>query len=174
MIGAKRELSRPGTWIGIPLPNGGFALGLIARRAESRKRSRKIFVYLFGPRSNDLSDLKSYLNRAASECLRFGFTWDQEVLTGRWPVIGKVEDFRPDDWPIPLLKRGPFGGGPDYKRRFTLYKMEDDLSAERLHGPQEQLIDDPGQYGDPGTHGYISFEQFAERIVEGNPFPIDM
>ena len=114
------------------------------------------------------------MDRKVSEALRFDFTTDQAVLEGRWPVVGKIENFQASDWPIPLLKRGPVGGGPDYKRRFTLYKMDEDLSAMRLHGLEAQLIDNPSQYGNPGNHGYISFEQFAERIIEGRPFPIDL
>jgi Immunity protein 26 len=167
-----RDRSKPGTWVAIPLPKGGYALGLVARRAESRRRLRRIFIYVFGPKMQSPEEFALHINQGPNKSIRFGFTMDPAILEGRWPIVGHNVPFVPEDWPVPLVKSGPIGGGPDFMRRRELYELGEDLEEKRVFA--ERLVDDPNDYANRGTHGYISFEEFAERMIEGKPLLRDL
>ena len=159
-----------GTWFAVPLPKGGYGLCLLARR-QKRRGFSKIFVYVFGPRLNSIDDLQMPVERRPDERVGFTFTFDDCIRNGRWPVIGSTNDFLQDEWPLPPTKRGPIGGGPDYTRRFNLYGISSDL----VRGPAlgEHLLDNISDYPNDETHGYVAFEEYAERMIAGVPFDMD-
>ena len=104
----------------MPLPNGGYGLGLVARMAP---KGRLLFGYFFGPRSDTLAfDLASIEAADAALVGRFG---DLHLYDGKWKTLGQVPDWDRSNWPLPLfLKRDPLGRLPD---QVVCYD-EDDLS----------------------------------------------
>ncbi|TRC78849.1 hypothetical protein FJV83_11275 [Mesorhizobium sp. WSM4307] len=93
---AKRLPYREGSVFRIPLPDGGFARGLVARMAP---RGRILLGYFFGPRmfsaDTNVSDL---LPTEAIVAGRFG---DLHLMDGKWEIFGEIVGWNRTDWPIP-------------------------------------------------------------------------
>jgi hypothetical protein len=93
-----------GSVFAMPLRNGGFARGVVAR---TPRRGKVVLGYFFGPRletpaAATLDDLHPNLAVAR---IRFG---DLGLIQGRWLVIGKVPNWNRSDWPIPdYVRRDP-------------------------------------------------------------------
>ena len=160
----------PGTWFAVPLPKGGFGLCLVARWQKRRTHS-KLFVYIFSPKFEAVEDLNRPIKHRPNERVAFTFTFDDQIKNGRWPIVDCIDEFRKEEWPLPPLKSGPIGGGPDYKRRFELTNMSDDLIPGAALG--EHILENISDYPNNSTHVYISFEEFVERMIEGRPLDID-
>jgi len=99
---------REGTWFAVPLPNGGFATGVVAR---STADGRVILCYFFGPRRRAvprLSDVESSRPSDAVVVLRVG---DLGLINGEWSVIGNSSYWRREEWPIPnFMRADPLSG----------------------------------------------------------------
>ncbi|MGX5827522.1 Imm26 family immunity protein [Mesorhizobium sp. 43Arga] len=93
---AKRLPYREGSVFRIPLPDGGFARGVVARMAP---RGRILLGYFFGPRmfsaDTNASDL---LPTEAVVVGRFG---DLHLIDGKWEVFGEIGGWNRTYWPIP-------------------------------------------------------------------------
>lgn len=78
-----------------PLREGGFGRGVIARAG---KRGH-LLGYFFGPKLFDNSPMLEGLSPdLAIRRARFG---DLGLLKAAWPVIGSIEPWVQDQWPIP-------------------------------------------------------------------------
>lgn len=90
----------------VPLRDGGFARGVVARSAPG---GRILLGYFFGPRlptveAADFNGLKA-ANSILS--LRFG---DLALLKGIWPVLGSMPNWNKEGWPmLRALRRDPLG-----------------------------------------------------------------
>jgi len=167
----KRDWSRPGTWVAVPLPEHGYAACLIARRQESSKGTKKILVHIFGPRFGSVDEIVAPPAYALGDKIASALTFDQGIIERRWPIIGRSEPFDPKAWPLPLMKSGPFGGGPDWKRRFTVYRMDESLGPGATLGTM--ILENPSDYLTDTTYGHIAFESFAGRVIDGGPIDPD-
>jgi immunity protein 26 of polymorphic toxin system len=103
--------------------------------------------YFFGPRlastsEIDLSDLEA---KNAVLCARFG---DLGLLKGVWPIVGKLPDWNPTEWPmIVTVRRDPLG-----KRKPVLIAYDDSdpskiLSEEKLENDNDLPADGLAGYG---------------------------
>jgi hypothetical protein len=92
---------KEGSVFALPLRDGGFARGVVARAG---KRGKVLFGYFFGPvfESFDEMTLEGVAPRNAVQKLMFG---DLELIRGNWRVIGQVTPWRREDWPMPIFKR---------------------------------------------------------------------
>lgn len=120
------------TIFAVPLGDGTYALGLVARRAP---RGRILFGYFFGPKLKDipkLSELPRLSTDMAIDKCQFG---DLGLFDGSWPVIGQLRPWNREDWPLPLFYRDEYKylppPDPDAKRIF-LIKYSDDDPAKLL------------------------------------------
>lgn len=109
-------------WFAVPLrEGGGFGVGVVARH----DRRGGVIGYLFNLRSHDvptLDDVAGFRPSDAIRVMRFG---DLGLIKGQWPILGKLEGWHPDHWPIPEFgRREPTG------RAFRVI-----YSAEDLRGP---------------------------------------
>jgi len=91
-----------GTWFGVPLPGGEYAVGIVARATP---KGKVILCYFFGPRRGELPALHDVSKFRAHEALCALRVGDLHLLTKRWPVIGKAQDWRREQWPMPLFMR---------------------------------------------------------------------
>jgi immunity protein 26 of polymorphic toxin system len=88
----------------VPLRNGGYVRGVVARGAS---RGRVLLGYFFGPRiespkSAVLDDLEP---AHAALRLRFG---DLGLINGEWAIVGNVPNWVPAEWPMPeFVTRDP-------------------------------------------------------------------
>ena len=96
-----------GSLFAIPLPSGGFAVGVLSQLLAGKLP----FGYFFGPRHSEppgKGELTNLDPRTAIVRVKFGRT---EIDNGRWQPIGRLEYWRPADWPTPPHTSGEAGGG---------------------------------------------------------------
>lgn len=98
----KLQPYREGSWFAIPLGNGGYATGLVARLSPQGK---VMLAYLFGPTHWTRPTLADVQELTPADALKVIRTGDVAVANGRWPVIGNMLDFRREDWPVPMFIR---------------------------------------------------------------------
>lgn len=90
------------TWFGVPLRQGGFAAGVVARVTTEGK---VILCCFFGPRQAvvpELAELDRLRPREAVRVVRVG---DLALIRGEWPIIGKTISWKRSDWPVPPFVR---------------------------------------------------------------------
>jgi hypothetical protein len=141
-----------GSVFAMPLRNGGFARGVVAR---APRRGRALLGYFFGPRletpaSATLDDLHPNLAVAR---IRFG---DLGLIQGQWLVIGKVPNWNRADWPIPdFVRRDPIS------RKAWLVRYLNDEPLRSLSEPLSnyddlQFLDNDGLSGSGAAEIKIS------------------
>jgi hypothetical protein len=97
-----------GTWFAIPLRDGGYGSGLVARKA---KRSKIIVSYLFGPKYLFIPGLPEVSNKNHESSLQIIMVSSLKLMNGEWPIIGTTPEWKRDLWPMPkfLLNHGSSG-----------------------------------------------------------------
>jgi hypothetical protein len=106
-----------GMLFGVPLPKGGFAIGLIARKS-GRRRLGGLFGYFFGPRRHVLptaAALSRLRPSDASLLCMFGYLG---IRDGRWPYIGKLPNWDRGEWPMPSFTRTQLIEGTVFKTTY--------------------------------------------------------
>ena len=102
---AKRNYHE-GDWFAVPLGQGGYALGIIARTSQLGV----LLGYFFGPRRTELptlDDVTGLRPDAAVWITRF----TDHGLRGRrrsgilWPILGRLADWDRSTWPLPVFAR---------------------------------------------------------------------
>jgi hypothetical protein len=92
---------KPGDLFAVPLPCGGFGVGLVARMDGKGI----VLGYFFGPRRDDLpraSDVGEPFARDSIEIAMFGHLG---LIGGRWPIIGPLPNWNTASWPVPIFGR---------------------------------------------------------------------
>ncbi|MBZ9722125.1 MULTISPECIES: Imm26 family immunity protein [unclassified Mesorhizobium] len=149
---------REGTLFAVPLRRGGYVIGLVARSAP---RGRIILVYLFGPKRSEIPNLKdiSTLQRKdAIRCLRVG---DLGLINGDWRIIGELDAWRKEDWPMPrFVDKNDLS-----KKVFISTYADSDPSELERHDPAP--LDIVGLEPD-GLHGYGAVELLMTKQLDGN------
>jgi hypothetical protein len=92
---------REGDWFAVPLEEGGYAVGLVARLRPKAAP----FGYFFGPRRPSVPTLDELTQLSPDDTiLRCNFG-DLGLLKTWWPVIGRHEPWNPALWPLPSFGR---------------------------------------------------------------------
>ena len=153
---------REGQFFLLPVERGAYAVGLIARAPV---RGGVLLGYFFGPRRSQapVSQWLSALHpqQAAMVC-RFK---DAALYRGDWKVIGDLEPFTREAWPVPAFHR--FDGsvthvpGNDAVQDWKVEYGDDNLIVPRKESPAhgadlklpEDIAYDPGLLADTvGRH----------------------
>ena len=120
-----------GTVFTVPLRNGGYARGVVARAAPE---GRVLFGYFFGPKLNSpenavTDDLKP---EDAILSVIFG---DLGLINGEWNIIGAVSKWDRNLWPMPdFVRRDPI-----MKRAWRVRYSDSDPS--QLEGEEPVAFD---------------------------------
>jgi len=88
----------PGDWFAVPLSDGTWAAGRIARRGGPT-----LVGYFFGPRRREvptLAEVASLRPEDAVYVRKFGYLGLRE---GEWPILGGAEEFDRASWPMPMF-----------------------------------------------------------------------
>ena len=96
----RRALPALGTMFLVPLRDRGFALGVLAR-ADGKGCA---FGYFFGPRLSGPEEIRVDIV-LPEYALLVGMFGDLELLRGKWPIVGEVEPWSLELWPLPPLCR---------------------------------------------------------------------
>ena len=93
---------REGTWFGVPLRQGGFAVGVVARTTNQGKI---ILCYFFGPRRIAVPAFAEVEGLKPSDAIRVVRVGDLSLIRGEWPIIGQVGKWKRLEWPMPSFIR---------------------------------------------------------------------
>jgi hypothetical protein len=90
-----------GTWFAVPLRSRGYALGVVARTSGTGI----MIGYFFGKvwdQPPTLEEVKDFNPATAVRILQFGHLG---LIDGTWPIIGRDDSWRREEWPIPEYVR---------------------------------------------------------------------
>ena len=91
-----------GTWFGIPLRQGGYAVGLVAR---ATKKGRVVLCYFFGPRRTAAPTSQGLERLSAQDAILIARVGDLSLMDGSWPIIKSSDSWRRSSWPVPPFVR---------------------------------------------------------------------
>jgi Immunity protein 26 len=97
----KRPQYEEGTWFAVPLRDGGYGVGLVARKA----RRGVLLGYFFGPRRRDVPKLADVEELTLAEAILVKLFGDLGLLEGSWPIIGRSRTWNRKAWPLPTFGR---------------------------------------------------------------------
>jgi hypothetical protein len=113
-----------GTVFLVPLIDGGFARGIVARSAP---KGKVLMGYFFGPRlaAPDGFTWEGIEPERAILKVKFG---DLGLIRGEWPIIGTLAGWDRSQWTIPdFIRRDPLGR---LRPVLVRYRDDDPLSVE--------------------------------------------
>lgn len=89
-----------GTWFCVPLREGGYAQGVIARVGVGGI----LFGYFFGEQLNFLPEsLPADIH--SDDRILWGKFGDNGLINGEWKIIGIDTDWKNEEWPMPAMIR---------------------------------------------------------------------
>lgn len=134
---------REGTWFAVPLRDGGFAVGVVARATA---KGKVILCYFFGPRRASVPKLTEVESLQRSNAVRAWRVGDLSLVEGDWPIIGQSESWRRSDWPMPVfIRRDPLR-----PKAWRVYYSDDDpskLAGEEPESVERRDIEENGLFG---------------------------
>ncbi len=104
MTKMKQRPYNEGDAFAVPLREGGFGIGVLAR-ALWRRTQCDTLGYFFGPKRTELPSIEELGSLDPKDALladRFG---DLGLHDGTWPVLGPLPNWNRDDWPMPVFGR---------------------------------------------------------------------
>jgi hypothetical protein len=107
-----------GDWFAVPLLDGGFAIGLVARSNPKGV----LLGYFFGPKRMSVPTLNETKSLKAEDAVLVGRVGYLGILHGKWPLLGHLDDWDRSEWPIPIFARYEQLTG----RSFHTYYDDDD------------------------------------------------
>lgn len=90
-----------GDWFAVPLRDGGFAIGVVARVSTGGV----LLGYFFGPKVDVVPSLDAVGELRATDAVmvrRFGHLGLEQ---GKWPILGRLATWEPAAWPMPVFVR---------------------------------------------------------------------
>jgi hypothetical protein len=90
-----------GDWFAVPLREGGFAVGVIAR-ANPRGA---LLGYFFGPHHREIPDLEEAANLRPEDAVLVGKFGHLGLTQGKWPILGQLNPWDRTKWPMPVFVR---------------------------------------------------------------------
>jgi hypothetical protein len=112
---------REGTCFFVPLRNGGFARGIVARCDGGGR----LFAYFFGPKLKEPAN--GFADLSPDDAVLAGICGDPGLLEGEWPQAGELGDWQRARWPFPPLFREDEPAG----KAWLSYYDEDSLDFVR-------------------------------------------
>jgi|SRR5450755_166462 hypothetical protein len=91
-----------GTWFAVPLRNGGFALGVVAR---ATRQGGVVLAYLFGPRRETIPAMGEVAGLQPSHAVKIARVGDLNLIRGKWPIIGEDGSWHRGSWGVPKFVR---------------------------------------------------------------------
>jgi hypothetical protein len=143
---------REGTWFAMPLRQGGYATGRIARHSGNGC----ILAYFFGPKRETvpvLEDLENLTPDSAIKVLRAG---DLGIIEGSWPIVGDSPIWKREEWSIPPFIRRDDIGKVAWRVTYADDNPLQVISEQRI--PYDNL-----EYERDGLHGSGA----AELVITG-------
>jgi hypothetical protein len=137
----------------IPLRNGGYARGVVARAGS---KGKVLFGYFFGPRIESIGAIALDGLNPTDAVLRIRFG-DLGLINGAWPILGNIPNWNRTEWPMPeFVRRDPLSGKAWLVRR-------SDTNPGRIDS--ERSIDFECQLQVDALAGYGAVEIKLTKII---------
>lgn len=149
-MGNKKQKYSEGDLFNIDLGKKGIFLGLITRR---RGRTKLLSGYFWN--FNNAEILKTALN--PKEAVLFTKFSGLGFEIGDWKLLGKYQEWKKEEWPIPQLYRY-------YELSKSYFVISyndaiDEIKEERVSEKKAKAL------FEDGTHGYLSLEKCLAEII---------
>lgn len=131
-----------GTWFAVPLRQGGFAVGVVARATA---RGKVILCYFFGPRRTAVPVLVEVERLRPGDAVRAVRVGDLSLLRGDWPIIGQTASWKRSEWPMPpFVRRDPLS-----RKAWRVYYSDTNPGARDREEPEQykSALEDDGLFG---------------------------
>jgi len=150
-----------GDCFAVPLCEGGFARGVVARM----NKKGKILGYFFGPKFSKIDDVHVTPDIIPANSIDVTFFGDLGLVTNEWTVIGKIDPWVRENWPIPI-----FGFvEPIWKKWGELrYTPEKDLMAMII---QRVSVEEASKHLSSGTSGSEAVEIYLTKLLRDSNVP---
>ena len=90
-----------GDWFAVPLREGGFAAGVVARANPKAA----LLGYFFGPRRPETPGLEDVANLRPGDAVLVGRFGHLGIAQGKWPILGRLDGWDRTKWPMPVFVR---------------------------------------------------------------------
>jgi hypothetical protein len=158
-----RQSYQEGSWFAVPLLDGGYGWGLVARLSPG---SKIMLAYLFGPklaRLPSVDELNTLQPQDAVKVLRCG---DMALASGHWRVLGQIDEWDPARWPVPQFLRRADALQRAWRVTYS------DADPSRSEREESVPYDTPGLEAD-SLYGYGSTELLLTKLLEPAGHPIN-
>jgi hypothetical protein len=113
----------------VPLRNGGYARGVVARAGPEGK---VLFGHFFGPKLNSLDEV-NLENIEPEKSILSAIFGDLGLINGEWRIIGSMPNWQRSAWFMPdFVRRDPIG-----KRAWRVHRSDVDPSKVESEVPIE-------------------------------------
>lgn len=138
----------------VPLENGGFAPGLVARHAP---RSGAILGYFFGPRLSSIDNFSfdCIIHENSVYCKIFG---DIGLIENRWPIIGQLPEWNRNEWTMPIFIKRKY-----YPNNRSVLVYYDENNPDNWI--RDEIIEGDRDLPEAGTAGYQFIEIKLSKIL---------
>jgi hypothetical protein len=133
---------REGDWFAVPLSEGGYAVGVVARA----NTAGVLFGYFFGPRRDAVPSLTDVQGLAPEDAVLVGKFGYLGLRERKWPILGRLETWNRRDWPMPAFVRYEELSGRSFKVIYDendpnrLVREEQIPPGAAEQGPQDGLM----------------------------------
>ncbi len=142
-----------GDWFAVPLREGGYAVGVVARANPKAA----LLGYFFGPACAEIPGLDYVADLKASDAVLVGKFGHLGITQGRWPILGRLDDWDRAAWRMPVLVRYEELTGRSFK---VFYEDDDPNMLVR----EEQVA--PGAK-EQGPSGGLMGAGYVENVLTG-------
>jgi len=157
----RRSRIRPnykeGDWFAVPLPKGGFGLGIIARS----NRKGYVLAYFFAGRHEKLPTAANVKDLASHDAIWIAQCGDLGILRGEWPIIASSVNWRSEEWPFPRY----FGRIDRDEGRAWLVEY-DEKTPLRMRSQIEVSIEQAEGVPSESLYGYVALQIKLEMVIE--------
>ncbi|MGK5079395.1 Imm26 family immunity protein [Janthinobacterium sp. HLX7-2] len=146
---------REGSWFAVPLPGGGYAVGVVARTAPA---GRIMLAYMFGPKRETLPSLDELEGLQPAQAVRRLRTGDMALLNERWPLLGDSGHWNRAAWPMPAFIRRNESLQRAWRASYA------DANPAKLDREESIAFDTPGMESD-SLYGYGATELLMNKLL---------
>jgi len=157
---AKKPMSielpyKEGDWFAVPLRDGGFAVGLVAR---ARRQGKILFGYFFGPRRASPPSLDELAGLSPKDALRALCFGDLGMIEQKWPIIGQLPCWSREEWPMQDFVRRDEISGRAWRVRYSDVDPSEVIAEEAISSENAELEND-------GLFGYGAVELLLTHLL---------
>jgi hypothetical protein len=119
-----------GTWFTVPLRQGGFATGIVARHVS--KEGKVILAYFFGPKRDSVPKLEDVHNLTSDLAIKIARVGDLGLIDGSWQILGNSLNWKKEEWPMPVFARQDEISKTAWRMYYSDHNPNELISEERI------------------------------------------